>query len=95
MYKRQHLYIDLKHDVKNNLKSNKLGTNVLNTLSHFRDKIKDEVIDAPLFKDVYKRQVTGSEEVVGKSLSDEDNHKVTAVSLLGLQGAKDMVASYD
>ena len=46
-----HLYIDLKHDVKNNLKSNKLGTNVLNTLSHFRDKIKDEVIDAPLFKE--------------------------------------------
>ena len=28
-------------------------------------------------------------------MSDEDNHKVTAVSLLGLQGAKDMVASYD
>ena len=28
-------------------------------------------------------------------LSDEDNNKVTAVSLLGLQGAKDMVASYD
>ena len=46
-----HLYIDLKHDVKNNLKSNKLGANVLNTLSHFRDKIKDEVIDAPLFKE--------------------------------------------
>ena len=39
--------------------------------------------------------VTGSEEVVGKSLSDEDNHKVTAVSLLGLEGAKDMVKSYD
>ena len=46
-----HLYIDLKHDVKNNLKSNKLGSNVLNTLSHFRDRIKDEVIDAPLFKE--------------------------------------------
>ena len=46
-----HLYIDLKHDVKNNLKSNKFGSNVLNTLSHFRDKIKDEVIDAPLFKE--------------------------------------------
>ncbi len=39
--------------------------------------------------------VVGSEEVVGKSLSDEDNHKVTAVSLLGLEGAKDMVKSYD
>ncbi len=46
-----HLYIDLKHDVKNNLKSNKLGSNVLSTLSHFRDKIKDGVIDAPLFKE--------------------------------------------
>ena len=23
----------------------------MNTLSHFRDKIKDEVIDAPLFKE--------------------------------------------
>ena len=34
-------------------------------------------------------------DVVGKSLSDEDNHKVTAVSLLGLEGAKDMVKSYD
>ena len=39
--------------------------------------------------------VTGSEEVVGKSLSDEDNNKVTAVSLLGLNGARDMVKSYD
>lgn len=39
--------------------------------------------------------VTSSEEVLGKSISDEENHKVTAVSLLGLQGAKDMVASYD
>ncbi len=46
-----HLYIDLKHDVKKHLKSNKLGTNVLNKLSHFRDRIKDEVIDAPLFKE--------------------------------------------
>lgn len=39
--------------------------------------------------------VTSSEEVLGKSISDEENHKVTAVSLLGLQGAKNMVASYD
>ena len=39
--------------------------------------------------------VTGSEEVVGKSLSDQDNNKVTAVSLLGLEGARDMVKSYD
>lgn len=46
-----HLYLDLKHDVKNNLKSNKYGNSVLNTLSHFRDRIKDEVIDAPLFQE--------------------------------------------
>lgn len=46
-----HLYLDLKHDMKNNLKANKFGNNVLNTLSHFRDRIKDEVIDAPLFQE--------------------------------------------
>ena len=46
-----HLYLDLKHDVKNNLKTNKFGSNVLNTLSHVKDKIKEEVIDAPLFKE--------------------------------------------
>lgn len=39
--------------------------------------------------------VTQSEEVLGKTTSDEENHKVTAVSLLGLKGAQDMVASYD
>ena len=38
--------------------------------------------------------VVGSEEVVGKSLSDEDNHKVTAVSLLGLEGAKVMMKPF-
>lgn len=67
--------------------------NKFNDVEHFRKiglvlglefQMQDDILD-----------VTGSEEVVGKSLSDEDNHKVTAVSLLGLQGAKDMVASYD
>ena len=28
-------------------------------------------------------------------MSDQDNNKVTAVSLLGLEGARDMVKSYD
>ena len=67
--------------------------NKFDDVEHFRKiglvlglefQMQDDILD-----------VTGSEEVVGKSLSDEDNHKVTAVSLLGLQGAKDMVASYD
>ena len=67
--------------------------NKFDDIDHFRKiglvlglefQMQDDILD-----------VTGSEEVVGKSLSDEDNHKVTAVSLLGLQGAKDMVASYD
>ena len=39
--------------------------------------------------------VTRTEEELGKSTSDEENHKVTAISLLGLKGAQDMVASYD
>jgi 1-deoxy-D-xylulose-5-phosphate synthase len=46
-----HLYLDLKHDVKKNLKMNKFGTNVLNALSSVRNAIKNEVIDAPLFKE--------------------------------------------
>ncbi len=67
--------------------------NKFDDVEHFRKiglvlglefQMQDDILD-----------VTGSEEVVGKSLSDEDNHKVTAVSLLGLQGARDMVASYD
>ena len=67
--------------------------NKFDDVEHFRKiglvlglefQMQDDILD-----------VTGSEEVVGKSLSDVDNHKVTAVSLLGLQGAKDMVASYD
>ena len=46
-----HLYIDLKNDVKNNLKSNKIGNKVVHTLSNVRDRIKEEVIDAPLFQE--------------------------------------------
>ncbi len=46
-----HLYLDFKHDMKQNLKTNKFGTNVLNTLSAVRDRIRDEVVDAPLFKE--------------------------------------------
>ena len=67
--------------------------NKFDDIDHFRKiglvlglefQMQDDILD-----------VVGSEEVVGKSLSDEDNHKVTAVSLLGLEGAKDMVKSYD
>ena len=67
--------------------------NKFDDIDHFRKiglvlglefQMQDDILD-----------VTGSEEVVGKSLSDEDNHKVTAVSLLGLEGARDMVKSYD
>ena len=39
--------------------------------------------------------VTQTEEVLGKSTSDEENNKVTAVSLLGLKGAQEMVTSYN
>lgn len=39
--------------------------------------------------------VTQSEEILGKSTSDLENNKVTAVSLLGLDKAKQMVKSYD
>lgn len=39
--------------------------------------------------------VTQSEEVLGKSTSDLENNKVTAVSLLGLEKARQMVKSYD
>ena len=39
--------------------------------------------------------VTQSCEVLGKSTSDQENNKVTAVSLLGLEKAKDMVHSYN
>ncbi len=46
-----HLYIDLKKDVKHNLQSKKLGTKVFDTLSSVRDRIKEEVIDAPLFQE--------------------------------------------
>ena len=46
-----HLYIDLKNDVKNNLKSKKIGNKVVHTLSNVRDRIKEEVIDAPLFQE--------------------------------------------
>ncbi|WP_462336261.1 polyprenyl synthetase family protein, partial [Holdemanella biformis] len=55
--------------------------NKFDDIDHFRKiglvlglefQMQDDILD-----------VVGSEEVVGKSLSDEDNHKVTAVSLLG------------
>ena len=67
--------------------------NKFDDIDHFRKiglvlglefQMQDDILD-----------VVGSEEVVGKSLSDVDNHRVTAVSLLGLEGAKDMVKSYD
>lgn len=46
-----HLYREFKHDVKSGLGVNKFGNNVLHTLTSVRNKIKDEVIDAPLFKE--------------------------------------------
>ncbi len=46
-----HLYIDLKKDVKTNLQSKKIGNKVFNKLSSVRDRIKEEVIDAPLFQE--------------------------------------------
>jgi 1-deoxy-D-xylulose-5-phosphate synthase len=43
-------YRTLKKDVKRNL-DNKVGAGVLTSLSHMKDSIKSEIIDAPLFKE--------------------------------------------
>jgi 1-deoxy-D-xylulose-5-phosphate synthase len=43
-------YRTLKKDVKRNL-DNKVGAGVLTSLSHMKDTIKSEIIDAPLFKE--------------------------------------------
>ncbi|MDO4465874.1 MAG: polyprenyl synthetase family protein [Bacillota bacterium] len=47
-------------------------------------QIQDDILD-----------VTISSEQFGKSTSDQDNHKSTFVSLLGLEKAKQMVIDYD
>lgn len=47
-------------------------------------QIQDDILD-----------VTSSQEVVGKSLSDQENDKITAVSLLGLEKAQSYVEMYD
>ena len=39
--------------------------------------------------------VTSNEQILGKTTSDVDNNKMTAVSLLGLEKAKQMVEEYD
>ena len=43
-------YQTMKIDVKKNLKESALGTNLLKSMTHLRDHIKEEVIDAPLFE---------------------------------------------
>ena len=47
-------------------------------------QIQDDILD-----------VTSSEEIMGKSLSDADNSKMTAVKLMGLTGAQEAVEQYD
>lgn len=46
-------------------------------------QIQDDILDA-----------TSTKEEMGKSLSDQDNNKLTAVSLLGLEQAKEQVERY-
>lgn len=45
------IYRHVKHDVKNNLNQSRAGTNLLHSLSHIRDSIKNTIVDAPLFKE--------------------------------------------
>lgn len=47
-------------------------------------QIQDDILD-----------VTSSPEIMGKSLSDADNSKLTAVSLMGLENAQKAVQQYD
>ena len=47
-------------------------------------QIQDDILD-----------VTSSPEIMGKSLSDADNSKMTAVSLMGLEQAQKAIEAYD
>ncbi|EOS61077.1 1-deoxy-D-xylulose-5-phosphate synthase [Firmicutes bacterium M10-2] len=46
-----YFYRTVKKDVKSNLNQTKTGVNLLNSLSHIRDSLKDSLVDAPLFKE--------------------------------------------
>lgn len=46
-----YFYRTMKKDVKSNLNQTKTGINLLNSLSHIRDSLKDSLVDAPLFKE--------------------------------------------
>ncbi|WP_290155120.1 1-deoxy-D-xylulose-5-phosphate synthase [uncultured Dubosiella sp.] len=45
------LYRHMKQDVKTNLNQTKTGVNLLHSLTHLRDSLKDSLVDAPLFKE--------------------------------------------
>lgn len=45
------VYRSIKKEMKVNLSNNKIGSNILNTLTHIKDHVKEEVIDAPLFQE--------------------------------------------
>ncbi|WP_304751815.1 1-deoxy-D-xylulose-5-phosphate synthase [Dubosiella newyorkensis] len=45
------LYRTVKKDVKTNLNHSKTGLNVLNSLTHIRDSLKENLVKAPLFKE--------------------------------------------
>lgn len=46
-----HMYREIKKDLKSNLSQNALGSGVLHTLTNIKDKVKHEVIKAPLFQE--------------------------------------------
>lgn len=46
-----HLYRNVKRDVKTNLTQSKTGSNVLHSLTHLRDTLRNSFVNAPLFKE--------------------------------------------
>ncbi|OUN63790.1 1-deoxy-D-xylulose-5-phosphate synthase [Faecalitalea cylindroides] len=46
-----HIYRGIKHDIKSNLQTNKVGTSILNAMTSVRDIVKHDIINAGLFQD--------------------------------------------
>lgn len=45
------IYRGIKHDIKSNLQTNKVGTSILNAMTSVRDIVKHDIINAGLFQD--------------------------------------------
>ena len=45
------IYRGIKHDIKSNLQTNKVGTSILNAMASVRDIVKHDIINAGLFQD--------------------------------------------